>query len=146
MRVVVVVVMTVPLGTMGVCVIMPVCMVMVMTVCVLMAVVMGMIGAVIVVGAMVIASWSWSLLRDTSRVLLDASDKHLEHEVREEVEGPGDARITDLHVWRLGPSAHGAIVSYVGAAGSEEVRARLQRVHELAHVTVEARPLNLDPA
>lgn len=99
-----------------------------------------------VVGAMVIASWSWSLLRDTSRVLLDASDKHLEHEVREEVEGPGDARITDLHVWRLGPSAHGAIVSYVGAAGSEEVRARLQRVHELAHVTVEARPLNLDPA
>ena len=47
--------MTVPLGTMGVHVIMPVCMVMVMTVCVLMAVVMGMIGAVIVVGAMVMA-------------------------------------------------------------------------------------------
>lgn len=91
-----------------------------------------------VVGAAVIASWSWSLLRDTSRVLLDASDKHLEDEVREEVEGPGDARITDLHVWRLGPSAHGAIVSYVGSAPSDQVRTRLKRVHELAHVTVEA--------
>ena len=91
-----------------------------------------------VVGAAVIASWSWSLLRDTSRVLLDASDKQLEDEVREEVEGPGDARITDLHVWRLGPSAHGAIVSYVGSAPSDQVRSRLGRVHELAHVTVEA--------
>lgn len=90
-----------------------------------------------VVGAAVIASWSWSLMRDTSKVLLDASDAHLEDEVREEVEGPGDARITDLHVWRLGPSAHGAIVSYVGSASAGDVRARLGRVHELAHVTVE---------
>ena len=89
------------------------------------------------VGAAVIASWSWSLMRDTSKVLLDASDAHLEDEVREEVEGPGDARITDLHVWRLGPSAHGAIVSYVGSAPAGDVRARLGRVHELAHVTVE---------
>lgn len=90
-----------------------------------------------VVGAAVIASWSFRLIRDTSKVLLDASDAHLEDEVSEEVEGPGDARITDLHVWRLGPSAHGAIVSYVGPASADEVRARLGRVHELAHVTVE---------
>jgi cation diffusion facilitator family transporter len=99
-----------------------------------------------VVGALVIASWSWSLMRDTSRVLLDASDKHLEDEVRQEVEGPGDARITDLHVWRLGPSAHGAIVSYVGPASMEQVRARLGHVHELAHVTVEPRNPLLAPA
>jgi cation diffusion facilitator family transporter len=92
-----------------------------------------------VVGAIVIASWSWSLMRDTSAVLLDVSDPHLEAEVREEVEGAGDARITDLHVWRLGPGAHGAIVSYTGEAGPETVRARLRKVHELAHVTVEPR-------
>jgi cation diffusion facilitator family transporter len=92
-----------------------------------------------VVGAIVIASWSWSLMRDTAAVLLDASDPHLEAEVRDEVEGAGDARITDLHVWRLGPGAHGAIVSYTGEAGPDAVRARLRKVHELAHVTVEAR-------
>jgi cation diffusion facilitator family transporter len=91
------------------------------------------------VGAAVIASWSWTLMRDTAAVLLDAADPHLEAEVREEVEGPGDARITDLHVWRLGPGAHGAIVSYVGDAGLAEVRSRLKQVHELAHITVEPR-------
>lgn len=91
-----------------------------------------------IVGAVVIGSWSWSLMRDTSAVLLDASDPHLEAEVRDEVEGAGDARITDLHVWRLGPGAYGAIVSYTGTAGPEIVRTRLRKVHELAHVTVES--------
>jgi cation diffusion facilitator family transporter len=99
-------------------------------------------------GAGVIATWSWSLMRDTASVLLDASDEHLETEVRDEVEGPGGARITDLHVWRLGPGAHGAIVSYMGEVGPDEVRARLGRVHELAHITVEpvGPALGLTPA
>jgi cation diffusion facilitator family transporter len=92
-----------------------------------------------IVGAAVIASWSWSLMRDTGAVLLDRTDDHLEAEVREEVEGPGGARITDLHVWRVGPGAHAAIVSYVGEASADEVRRRLKPVHELSHVTVEAR-------
>ncbi|PZU49406.1 MAG: cation transporter [Sphingomonas sp.] len=90
-----------------------------------------------IVGAAVIATWSWSLIRDTAAVLLDASDPPLEAEVRQVVEGPGDARIADLHVWRLGPNAHGAIVSYAGAAPTEAVRERLREVHELSHVTVE---------
>lgn len=93
-----------------------------------------------IVGAAVIASWAWTLMRDTAGVLLDATDRHLEAEVREEVEGPGDAKITDLHVWRLGPGAYGAIVSYLGAAPAQAVRERLARVHELSHVTVEAYP------
>ncbi|WP_257817664.1 hypothetical protein [Phenylobacterium sp. J367] len=37
------------------------------------------------VGAAVIAVWSWNLMRDTSAVLLDATDDHLEAEVRDEV-------------------------------------------------------------
>ena len=91
-----------------------------------------------IVGAAVIASWSWTLMRDTAGVLLDAADAHLEAEVREEVEGPGGARITDLHVWRVGPGAFAAIVSYVGDIPPAEVRRRLGPVHELSHVTVEA--------
>lgn len=90
-----------------------------------------------IVGAIVIASWSWTLMRDTAAVLLDASDPDLEKEIRQEVEGPGDARITDLHVWRVGPGAHAAIVSVVGA-DRESVRRRLVPVHEIAHLTVEA--------
>lgn len=90
-----------------------------------------------IVGAAVIATWSWNLMRETGAVLLDRTDDHLEAEVREEVEGPGGAHITDLHVWRVGPGAHAAIVSYVGDASAEEVRRRLKPVHELSHLTVE---------
>ncbi|KAF0104699.1 MAG: cation diffusion facilitator family transporter [Rhodospirillaceae bacterium] len=92
-----------------------------------------------IVGGIVIAVWAWNLLRDTAAVLLDASDPHLEAEVREQVEGPGDARITDLHIWRIGPGAHAAIVSVAGTADREAIRERLLPVHELAHVTIETR-------
>jgi cation diffusion facilitator family transporter len=91
-----------------------------------------------IVGGIVIAIWSWNLLRASSSVLLDVSDPHLEDEVREEVEREGDARITDLHIWRVGPGAYAAIVSFTGSASGATVRERLKVVHELAHVTVEA--------
>jgi cation diffusion facilitator family transporter len=92
-----------------------------------------------IVGGIVIAVWAWNLVRDASAVLLDAADPHLEQEIREEVECPGDARIFDLHVWRVGPGAHAAIVAFAGSATAEAVRQRLHAVHELRHVTVEAR-------
>lgn len=92
-----------------------------------------------IVGAIVIARWSWTLMRDTAAVLLDTTDKAIEAEVRAFVEGPGDARITDLHVWRIGPEAHAAIVSVTGGVDGETVRDRLRPVHELGHLTVECR-------
>jgi cation diffusion facilitator family transporter len=91
-----------------------------------------------IVGAVVIARWSWTLVRDTSAVLLDTAHPGLIDEVRECVEGPGDARISDLHIWRVGPQAHAAIVSFVGQPTSETIRERLKSVHELGHLTVEA--------
>lgn len=92
-----------------------------------------------IVGAVVIARWSWSLMRDTAAVLLDRTDAHVADEVRELVEAPGDARVTDLHVWKVGPEAHAAIVSVAGVRNGELVRQRLAPVHELAHLTVEVR-------
>ncbi|MCW0197042.1 CDF family Co(II)/Ni(II) efflux transporter DmeF [Sphingopyxis sp.] len=89
-----------------------------------------------VVGAIVIAIWSWSLMRDTAAVLLDATDTELEAEIRALVEGPGDARIRDLHVWRVGPAAHAAIVSVTGATRAT-ICERLRPVHEIEHLTVE---------
>lgn len=90
-----------------------------------------------VVGAIVIGRWSWLLMRDTALVLLDASDDHVAAEVRELVEAPGDAKITDLHVWRVGPDAHAAIVSVSGGVGVATIRQRLTPVHELRHLTIE---------
>ena len=94
--------------------------------------------AVGILGAVVIARWSLSLVRDTAAVLLDTADPVLERKIREKVE-QGDAEIIDLHVWRVGPQAHAAIVSVTGPAAADTVRARLRPVHELAHVTVEHR-------
>jgi cation diffusion facilitator family transporter len=94
-----------------------------------------------IVGAIVIARWSWTLMRDTASVLLDATDDHVAEEVRALLDGPDGARITDLHVWRVGPEAHAGIVSVARAPGvdQESIRRRLRPVHELAHLTVEIR-------
>jgi cation diffusion facilitator family transporter len=92
-----------------------------------------------IVGGIVIARWSWSLMRDTAAVLLDTADGHVEMEVRELVETPGDAKITDLHVWRIGPDAHAAIVEVAGPVSPALLRDRLKPVHEIAHLTVAVR-------
>lgn len=91
-----------------------------------------------VVGSIVIAAWAWSLMRDTGAVLLDATDAALETEIRTLVEAPGDATIIDLHVWRVGPGAHSAIISVVGAT-RDAVCARVKPVHAIEHLTVEIR-------
>lgn len=77
------------------------------------------------------------MVRDTSAVLLDTADAHLIAEIRDCVEGSGDARIADLHVWRVGPQAHAAIVSVAGTATQAIIRERLKPVHEIAHLTIE---------
>lgn len=95
------------------------------------------------VGALVIARWAYSLLKSSAAVLLDASDEPLAAEIRQLVEAPGDARITDLHVWQVGPQARAAIVSVLAPASlsAEALRERLAPVHELTHLTLEYRSL-----
>ncbi|MFL1416160.1 CDF family Co(II)/Ni(II) efflux transporter DmeF [Pseudomonas fildesensis] len=94
-----------------------------------------------IVGAIVIARWAWSLMGVTAGVLLDQTDEHVAAEIRELVEQPGDATITDLHVWQVGPGVHAAIVSVVGqpTADAETIRERLKPVHEVSHLTIEFR-------
>lgn len=89
-----------------------------------------------IVGAIVIARWSVSLMRETSSVLLDVTDQHVADEVRDLVEAKGDLRLTDLHVWRVGPEAHAAVVEVEGQVTPAELRERLRPVHEIAHLTV----------
>ena len=61
-------------------------------------------------------------------------------EVRALIERPGDARVVDLHVWRVGPEAHAAIVSVVAPGVSRAaIHDRLGPIHELAHITIECR-------
>src|SRR3546814_3074866 len=57
-----------------------------------------------IVGALVIARWSWALMRDTAAILLDTNDDDAAAAIRARVEAAG-AVVTDLHVWRVGPQA-----------------------------------------
>jgi len=91
-----------------------------------------------IVGAMVIARWAWILLRQTAEVLLDTADARLMESIRSAVEEGGEVTIADLHVWRIGPQAHAAIVSAEGPRQADEtIRRRLSGIASLAHVTIE---------
>jgi cation diffusion facilitator family transporter len=91
------------------------------------------------VGAVVIANWSFGLLRDTGGILLDRTpDPHMAENIRATIESGGD-QVTDLHLWRLGPGHLGAIVSVetTKARGASYYRKRLAGFSDLSHVTVE---------
>jgi cation diffusion facilitator family transporter len=96
------------------------------------------------IGALVIASWSVGLLRDTGAILLDRMpDPGMAEKVRATIESEGD-RVTDLHLWRLGPGHLGAIVSIATSAQREPAhyRQRLAHFPDLSHVTVEVQYLS----
>ena len=92
-----------------------------------------------IVGAFVIAAWAYNLVRDTGAILLDMNpDLSMAATLRQTIEADGD-RLSDLHLWRLGPGHLGAIIAVTTARprGPEFYRARLNRFRSLSHLTVE---------
>ncbi len=93
-----------------------------------------------IVGALVIANWSFGLVRDTGAILLDMNpSESMENRIRAAVNGAGD-KLVDLHVWRLGPGHFGAVVSVVtrvAQRGPEFYHSILHRFNGLSHITVE---------
>jgi len=93
------------------------------------------------VGTAVIASWSCTLLRDTSLILLDRTPANTDLPVviRQSIESDGDTRLTDLHVWQVGPDKYAAIVGLVAHAPREPefYREMLREHEELVHVNIE---------
>jgi len=91
------------------------------------------------IGAFVIAAWAYSLVRDTGAILLDMNpDRTMTERMRAVIETDGD-RVTDFHVWRLGPGHLAAILSVETRRqrGPEYYQLRLRRFRSLSHVTVE---------
>ena len=93
-----------------------------------------------ILGALVIANWSYGLVRDTGAILLDMnSSESVANKVRAAVDTAGD-QLIDLHIWRLGPGHFGAIVSVVSEVpqrGPAFYHAALRRFKGLSHITVE---------
>ena len=93
-----------------------------------------------VVGATIIARWSYGLMRDTSRVLLDGDvEPELADRLRTCIERHADNRVVDLHLWRVGPQHLYGIISLVthDPLPPDHYKQLLEGLADLSHVTVE---------
>src|SRR6058998_1263677 len=103
-----------------------------------------------IVGSGVVFSWAYTLLRDTSGILLDRTpaSSELPDQIRKAVESDGDSLVTDLHVWQVGIGKYAAMISVVAhePKSCESYRALLRGHHELVHVTIETQHCREDHA
>lgn len=90
--------------------------------------------------AIVILRWAAGLLRAAGSTLLDrVPDPQLAARARALLEQEGE-RLTDFHLWQLGPGHYGLIASLSGAPhGPAHYHALLAALPGIAHVTVEIR-------
>lgn len=92
-------------------------------------------------GSVLVCHFAWGLLRRTGAALLDAAPEGgLTDDIRQRM-GADGAEVIDLHVWRLGPGHHAAII-VLQADNPQPVmayRRRLEGLAQLSHITIEVR-------
>jgi len=96
-----------------------------------------------IVGMLVIANWSWNQIRASGAVLLDMrTGDGIASEIAHRLEAECDDRVSDLHVWRVGPGHCAAVVSLVTDQPEPPAsyRSRLVGIPGLSHVTIEVQP------
>ena len=92
------------------------------------------------VGSLIIARWSYGLLRETSAVLLDgAVPAEVVRDMRARLEHEAGTGLADLHLWRVGPGHMAAIVALVADRPQppDAYKAKLGDLHQISHLTVE---------
>ncbi|MBU4262063.1 MAG: CDF family Co(II)/Ni(II) efflux transporter DmeF [Proteobacteria bacterium] len=93
-----------------------------------------------IVGAVVISRWSYTLIQETSPILLDGSiAEDYQAAIRERIESADDNRIADIHVWRVGPADYAAIIVLVTHTprNPDHYKKMLADFSQLSHITVE---------
>jgi len=101
-----------------------------------------------IVGALIISRWSYGLLIDTGKVLLDRDvNEETVAEIRSIIESDSDNRVADLHVWRVGSHHLSAIIAIVThyPKSPDHYKKLLSDYNEMAHVSVEVNPCEGDP-
>jgi cation diffusion facilitator family transporter len=91
------------------------------------------------IATVVILIWSWRLVRTAGAVLLDVSpDPVLSRKIAARLEQAGD-RISDLHLWRVGPGHLAAVISLVSdnPQAPASYKTKLAGLPGLSHVTIE---------
>jgi len=91
------------------------------------------------IGSVVIGSWTYGLISTSGAVLLDVrADAKLEEVIRARME-IGEDRVTDLHLWQIGPGHRAVVVSLVSDKPKPPAvyKKRLAGLKGLSHITVE---------
>lgn len=96
---------------------------------------------VAIIGSFVILSWSRTLMMDCSANLLDTNpDLKMTEALRKHLEKDGTSKVSDLHIWRLGPGHLGCIVS-IDTTDARRNRGYYMRklvgFKALSHITIE---------
>jgi cation diffusion facilitator family transporter len=93
-----------------------------------------------IVGATVITKWSYGLLIDTGKILLDRDvNQEAVDEIRSKIESDSDTKVTDIHVWRVGSHHLSALISLVThyPKSPDHYKNLLLEYDEIVHVTIE---------
>lgn len=93
-----------------------------------------------IVGAALILRWSWALLRDSGKVLLESETPgDLFSSIRERLESDHDTKVADLHVFRVASQKYACVATVLSHSPFtiQEYKDRLKSLHELVHVTIE---------
>jgi cation diffusion facilitator family transporter len=101
-----------------------------------------------IIGGLLVARWSFGLLRSTSSVLLDAQGpRQVEESIRRHVEDD-DSRIADLHLWSIGPNVYAVAMTVVAhePLTPDQYKQRMPDELGLAHVTIEVHECAAEPS
>lgn len=93
-----------------------------------------------IVGAMLVARWSYGLIRETARVLLDRqADEQRLAALRTAIEGRSEDRVSDLHVWSIGHGIFAADIAVVSDSpqSPRDYKALIPPKLGIVHATVE---------
>jgi cation diffusion facilitator family transporter len=93
-----------------------------------------------IIGAILVSRWSFGLLHSTSDILLDRQGpKDTRQKIKESIEEDKDSRVTDMHLWSIGPNIYAVIVAVVayGPATPEEYKSRVPKDLGIRHISIE---------
>ena len=93
-----------------------------------------------IIGAILVSSWSFGLLRTTSGILLDKQGpQRIRDRIRNSIEADEDSRVTDLHLWAIGPNIFSVVIAIVAhdPASPAQYKERIPKNLGLVHITIE---------
>ncbi len=93
-----------------------------------------------IVGAIVISKWSYGLIKESSEVLLDKSEKNSTLEEISKTLSKKNTVINDIHVWKIAAGHQSAILKVISTepmSSNEYIHILKEFLPQLSHISIE---------